>query len=283
MLVRVPSRRQILTGAAAAATASLTASLLTTATLAKAPMVNVQAPSFYRFKVGSFEATVVSDGPLGLGPPSGDVFSGVVQGRDAQRCSPTTSCRPTSFALEQNALVINTGDPDRPVRHRHRRAKTFGPNTGRLLVEPASRRHRPEDVDAIALTHAHPDHCWGLMDDDGARNFPNAQIYMAQADFDSGPTKASFPILTMARSSTARASSCCRTATAWCSCGTARNSCPASRRWRRRAIRSGHTDLHGHIAGKVDLQRRRRRASSHHVDGDGRGSTSPSTRTASRR
>ena len=36
----------------------------------------------------------------------------------------------------------------------------------------------------MILTHAHCDHCWGIMGDDGARHFPNAQIYMSQADLD---------------------------------------------------------------------------------------------------
>jgi glyoxylase-like metal-dependent hydrolase (beta-lactamase superfamily II) len=34
------------------------------------------------------------------------------------------------------------------------------------------------------LTHAHPDHCFGLTGDGGAPTFPNAQIYMTQADLD---------------------------------------------------------------------------------------------------
>ena len=34
------------------------------------------------------------------------------------------------------------------------------------------------------MTHAHHDHCWGLMADDGGRHFPNAQIYISKADFD---------------------------------------------------------------------------------------------------
>jgi hypothetical protein len=36
---------------------------------AKAPMLNTPAPAFYRFKLGSIEATVVSDGPLSIGDP----------------------------------------------------------------------------------------------------------------------------------------------------------------------------------------------------------------------
>ena len=41
---------------------------------AAAPMIGKQAPYFYRFKLGHFEATVISDGPLTLPP---DAFVGV--------------------------------------------------------------------------------------------------------------------------------------------------------------------------------------------------------------
>ena len=42
-------------------------------------MRNTQAPAFYRFKIGSFEATVISDGPLDLGEPKATMFGGLSQ------------------------------------------------------------------------------------------------------------------------------------------------------------------------------------------------------------
>src|SRR5215475_8590717 len=66
-----PSRRQLLTGAAA----GLTCAALPQVAAAKAPMANTQAPTFYRFKVGAFEATIVSDGPLHMGAPAAGVFT----------------------------------------------------------------------------------------------------------------------------------------------------------------------------------------------------------------
>ena len=61
------SRRGLLAGASATTALGLFCS--TSVTQAKAPMLNAPAPAFYRFKLGTIEATVVSDGPLSIGDP----------------------------------------------------------------------------------------------------------------------------------------------------------------------------------------------------------------------
>src|SRR5947208_13982168 len=93
-----PSRRQLLAGAAA----GLTCAALPRVASAKAPMANTQAPGFYRFKVGAFEATVVSDGPLHMGAPAGGVFTDVSKEQMLKEL--TENFLPTDNVLmEQNA------------------------------------------------------------------------------------------------------------------------------------------------------------------------------------
>src|SRR6202022_928311 len=63
------SRRRLLEGTFAAGAAGFLDAFPSQTAFAKAPMVNTQAPYFYRFKLGNFEGTIVSDGTLPLGKP----------------------------------------------------------------------------------------------------------------------------------------------------------------------------------------------------------------------
>lgn len=174
------NRRQYLAGVSAlAAAGAMTAGRA----LAKAPMQNVQAPAYYRFKLGAFEATVISDGPLSLGAPSDGVFSGVSKA-DMTKVLTDNFLPTDNVEMDQNTLLINTGNQLVLFDTGDGGSKMFGPKSGRQLANLKAAGIDPKDIDAVVLTHAHGDHCWGIMSAAGAQNFPNAQIYMAQADFD---------------------------------------------------------------------------------------------------
>lgn len=172
------SRRGLLAGSAAVAAYGLVGGY---PARAKAPMQGVQAPSVYRFKLGAFEGTVISDGPIPIGDAKPEMFKGMSK-EDIDRELAANFLSSSNVTLEQNALVINTGDKlvlfDTGVGI----SKAFGDKTGRLLSNLKAAGIDPKNVDAVVVTHAHPDHCWGLVDTDHALNFPNAQIYMTEAD-----------------------------------------------------------------------------------------------------
>jgi glyoxylase-like metal-dependent hydrolase (beta-lactamase superfamily II) len=171
------SRRRFLAGTTAAAALALSGSAL-----AKAPMLNTQAPYFYRFKLGSAEGTIVSDGPLPLGDPHANFLGLTKEEMDKQL---TENFLPLQNAvLEQNALVINTGDRLVLFDTGLGSLNIFGPTTGKLMNSLKQAGIDPKDVDAVVMSHAHIDHCGGCMADDGSRHFPNAQYYMTQADYD---------------------------------------------------------------------------------------------------
>jgi glyoxylase-like metal-dependent hydrolase (beta-lactamase superfamily II) len=174
------NRRQYLAGLSAVAVAGAWPA---GRAFAKAPMQNVQAPAFYRFKLGAFEATVISDGPLGLGAPSDGVFSGVSKA-DMTKVLTDNFLPADNVEMDQNTLLINTGNQLVLFDTGDGGSKMFGPKSGRQLANLKAAGIDPKDIDAVVLTHAHGDHCWGIMAAGGTPNFPNAQIYMAQADYD---------------------------------------------------------------------------------------------------
>lgn len=173
------SRRHLLaTGAASA----FGAALASRPAGAAAPVLGTQAPAWYRFKLGDLEGTVVSDGPLALGAPA-DAFKGAVK-EELERDLRESFLPTDAVVLAQNALVINTGRQVLLFDTGMGPSKLFGPTTGRLTESLRLAGLEPAQVDAVIVTHAHSDHCFGLTRADGAPAFPNAQVHLSRADFD---------------------------------------------------------------------------------------------------
>lgn len=174
-----PSRRGFLgAGLAAAALPFLPAQ-------AAVPFVGTGAPAWYRFRFGAYEATVVSDGSLPIGPP-GDAFVGAGAG-EIETLLRGAFLDPANAVLEQNALIVNTGRNlvlfDTGMGDSMGEAsRMFGPTTGRLLRNMRAAGIDPAQIDVVCATHAHCDHIWALVDANGNRNFPNAQVAIAEAD-----------------------------------------------------------------------------------------------------
>jgi glyoxylase-like metal-dependent hydrolase (beta-lactamase superfamily II) len=172
------SRRGLLTGASATAAAGL---LGTSLAQAKAPLLNAPAPAFYRFKLGTIEATVVSDGPLSIGDPK-NTFRGPTADEIGKMM--TDHFLPSNnVVLDQNVLVINIGDKLALFETGMSSVKR-NDDMGRLVASLKQSGIDPKDIDAVIPTHAHIDHVGGIMAADGSRNFPNAQIHISQADLE---------------------------------------------------------------------------------------------------
>jgi glyoxylase-like metal-dependent hydrolase (beta-lactamase superfamily II) len=137
---------------------------------------------FHRFRIGTMEATVVSDGPLTL-PAAPQIFNG--PDPDAITAALTEAALPTDRVLvEQNCLLLETGGKRVLFDNGLGTQKLYGPDSGQVLASLRQAGIEPASIDAMVLTHAHSDHCWGTMRDDGTPNFPNATLYMAQAELD---------------------------------------------------------------------------------------------------
>jgi glyoxylase-like metal-dependent hydrolase (beta-lactamase superfamily II) len=137
---------------------------------------------FHRFQIGEAAATIVSDGPLVL-PPAAAIFRGPGE-KALDAVVAAAGQRTDAVRVEQNCLLIETAGKRVLFDNGLGSEKLYGPDSGRLLGSLAEAGVDPASIDAMVLTHAHSDHCWGTMGDDGTPNFPNAAIFIAQAEMD---------------------------------------------------------------------------------------------------
>jgi glyoxylase-like metal-dependent hydrolase (beta-lactamase superfamily II) len=145
-----------------------------------APRIAGHEPAFHRFLIGQREAAVVSDGPLLLTPPD-EVFTTLAPDL-MERALRDAFLTSGPMRIEQNNLLVDLDGQLALFDNGMGSSQLFGSQAGRLVKSLAEAGVRPDEIDAMVLSHAHPDHCWGTMRDDGTPTFPNATIYMAEEE-----------------------------------------------------------------------------------------------------
>lgn len=133
----------------------------------------------YRFKVGDFNAMVVSDGTLSF-PASFFV-------PNADSSAVTTVLTEHFLSTEDifahlNTLYVETDENN--VLIDTGAGNAFGPTAGQLLKNLEAAGIAAQDIDTVIVTHAHPDHIGGILDAEGQLRFPNAQFYISQTESD---------------------------------------------------------------------------------------------------
>ncbi|MFN3823933.1 MAG: MBL fold metallo-hydrolase [Pseudorhodobacter sp.] len=181
------SRRGFLRSGGLLAAAPLAAPFIATGLLPGAAQARITTPalsqtSWYRFKIGGYEATILSDGLLNLGSAA-DQFPGA-DPAEVQQIMDDEFLPMTPMMLEQNCLIVKTADRLVLFDSGMGSTKLFGDDSGRLFANIRAAGFDPEAITDIVVTHAHCDHVWGIMADDGTPHFPNADIHLSQADFD---------------------------------------------------------------------------------------------------
>jgi glyoxylase-like metal-dependent hydrolase (beta-lactamase superfamily II) len=172
------TRRQVLGGAAAAATTALVP-LATSSAHAAAPLSGKQAPSYYRSKLGDFEITVVSDGarPIPL-PPA---FVRNVSNEEVLKAAEAAYMPKGSIIAPFNPVVVNTGAKLILIDTGY--GPGLGPTVGLLPATLAAAGIDPKTIDIVLISHLHGDHILGLKTPDGALAFPNAEIKVQAVDW----------------------------------------------------------------------------------------------------
>jgi glyoxylase-like metal-dependent hydrolase (beta-lactamase superfamily II) len=140
-----------------------------------APFAGKQAPGFFRLKVGDYEVTVLSDGGLTL---DATMFAGDEAG--AEKLLTAHHLPKVGISTPVNTWLINTGS--KLILVDTGGGKNFAPTLGLLPQNMAAAGVDPAAVDAVVITHPHPDHIPGLLTADGKMLFPNAVLNVNAED-----------------------------------------------------------------------------------------------------
>lgn len=133
---------------------------------------------YYRFKLGAFSCVALSDGYHDYEPDS--FFAGVPP-QEVESELIRVGANTTLIRTPYTFLLVDTG------RHRvlvDLGAGTIFPTTGKLVSSLNASGYGVEDIDAVTITHAHPDHVGGALDKDGRLIFPQAHYYIHKSEWD---------------------------------------------------------------------------------------------------
>ncbi len=145
------------------------------------------ADTSYRISIGAFKCTVVSDGFISVPSPPPPGYSG--RPEDLPREKMDVCC-----------LLIDTGR--RKVLVDTGCGRVFQSSSGELAENLAKEGIRPDAIDLIVYTHAHPDHIGGTFDAAGKLAFLRARQVLTRKEWDSFAGGEEFPnsrMFTLAR------------------------------------------------------------------------------------
>lgn len=174
------TRRHALTSAAALAAAPLLPAL---PAKAAAPVAGKQNASFYRYKVGDAEVTVVSDGSLTVPLPDGlvvnakkDEVAGALEKAFRPRDTVSFYFGPLVINTGGKLIVIDTGNGPGAF------ASSKGSN-GQFANNLAAAGIDAKAVDMVVISHFHGDHVNGLLTADSQPAFPNAEVLVPAVEW----------------------------------------------------------------------------------------------------
>jgi glyoxylase-like metal-dependent hydrolase (beta-lactamase superfamily II) len=168
------TRRGLIAGASLAAAGGAAPSAQ-----AAAPPSDRQAPSVYRYRVGSVEITALYDGVWYR--PIDEKFVRHADYAEVRREMADAFMPDQKLATPFTTVLVNTGKKlillDTGTGGQiASTAGSFGENLRAAGIDPKS-------IDTIVISHFHPDHINGIKTKDNALIFPNAEIMVPRAEW----------------------------------------------------------------------------------------------------
>ena len=175
------SRRSALLGSAATAAVLSTMNASAIAQTAT-PATARQGPGFYRYKVGSFEVTVVTDGANRFKLPDDMVAN--AKKDEVNAALAAAYLEKDVFVGPYNPIVVNTGSKLVLIDTGTGEASYTSTKgaSGQLLSNLATAGIDANAINTVIISHYHGDHVNGLLRADNSLAFPNAEILVPAAE-----------------------------------------------------------------------------------------------------
>lgn len=178
-----PSRRTVFKGAALTAAAGATATTgFVQPVVAHGSTPVPTRPFANRIGVGKFEITTLLDGAIHLPGPH-PIFGQNADPSDVKALAEANflpreemeiGFTPTLLRDGTNTILFDSGNGSVTGRR---------PNAGNLIARMALLDISPAEITHVVITHMHPDHIGGLMED-GKPAFPNAVYVAGETEYD---------------------------------------------------------------------------------------------------
>ncbi len=133
---------------------------------------------YYRFSLGDFQCVSLCDGSMDYvlehfvkNAPKEQVEA-YLRAHNLPADHITTPYAYLYADTGRNRILVDMG------------AGRLAPSTGRLLQSMVLAGIQPGEIDSVFITHAHPDHIGGMLDEAGSLNFANAHYYIWKDEWD---------------------------------------------------------------------------------------------------
>ena len=172
------TRRTVVAGTAAVAD-----SVGSTSTQAAAPPAGKQAPGVYRYKVGSHEVTVLTDGVRMFPLTESYITNAPIA--DVRKALAEVYLPPDKMIHHYAPIVVNTGAKLVLIDTGSGPGalKQTNGELGQLLQNLVAAGIKPGDIDAVVISHFHGDHVNGLLDENNKLAFPNAEVLVPATEW----------------------------------------------------------------------------------------------------